>query len=352
MSLLIIQNISKKYFTPALVNIDLEVEAGNILCLLGPSGCGKTTLLRIIAGLESPDVGHIIFDGADQKTIPPHRRQFGMMFQEFALFPHKTVYENVIFGLQMQKKSPADIKRITGKILELVGMEDMAHRPVGDLSGGEKQRVALARSLCPRPRLIMLDEPLGSLDRTMRERLSVEIRRILKELQLTAVFVTHDQTEAFTVADVVAVIQDGRLKQHDTPENLYKQPANVDVARFLGFHNIISGQPIGPRLVNTDLGRLECSTVLGPGKDVGLVIRPEAARLAEAEQTLPGESFLKVLVKDWLFTGPTYRLTVISQSGQDLVFDIPNDLRPPATGQQIGLAVRASGLIVLPIDND
>jgi ABC-type Fe3+/spermidine/putrescine transport system ATPase subunit len=344
-----IESVSKNYFTPALTDINLEVAAGHILCLLGPSGCGKTTLLRIIAGLETPDHGRIVFDGADQKSIPPHRRQFGMMFQEFALFPHKTVYENVIFGLQMQKKPTADIRRITSKVLELVGMANMAHRPVGDLSGGEKQRVALARSLCPQPRLIMLDEPLGSLDRTMREHLSVEIRRILKELNLTAVFVTHDQTEAFTVADLVAVIQDGRLKQHDTPENLYKQPLSAEVARFLGFHNILPGHAVGQQ-VETDLGPLECSTLLETGKKVNLVIRPEAARLAEAGNLHPGESFLNVRVKDWLFTGPTFRLTVMSQSGRNLVFDVPNDLRPPETGQQIGLAVRASGLIVLPPD--
>ena len=215
-------------------NVTLSLESRHILCLLGPSGCGKTTLLRIIAGLERPDRGKVLFDGTDMARIPPHRRRFGMMFQEFALFPHKNVFENVAFGLRMQKLPREEISRRTGEMLALVGLDGFGRRGVHTLSGGERQRVALARSLAPSPRLLMLDEPLGSLDRPLRERLLPELRQILKEIGITAIFVTHDHAEAFAMADVIAVFDKGRIEQMDTPENLRKSPANRTVADFLG----------------------------------------------------------------------------------------------------------------------
>lgn len=235
MGLLVLLNITKAFDNkPALKNISLELESGNILCLLGSSGCGKTTLLRIIAGLEYPDSGNIIFDKKDMVRVPPHRRRFGMMFQEFALFPHKNVFENVAFGLRMRKRAKAEITERTREMLTLVGLEGFELRDVNTLSGGERQRVALARSLAPYPRLLMLDEPMGSLDRPLRERLLPELREILKSVGLTAIFVTHDHTEAFAISDVIAVLNAGRIEQMAPPNVLRKHPANKHVARFLG----------------------------------------------------------------------------------------------------------------------
>ena len=210
MPLLQLHQLSK-FFTGTLAvqNISLSLDQGQILCLLGPSGCGKTPLLRLIAGLEIPDAGRIFFAGKDISTTPPHRRDFGLMFQEFALFPHKSTGQNVAFGLQM--KCEADVESRVREMLELVGLAGFTERDINSLSGGERQRVALARSLAPNPRLLMLDEPLGSLDRALRERLMLEIRQILKTVGLTAIYVTHDQTEAFAVADRIGVMNQGHL---------------------------------------------------------------------------------------------------------------------------------------------
>ena len=199
-AILDIQNISNTYGEkPLLQNVRFSLLAGEILCLLGPSGSGKTTLLRLIAGLEQDYSGKIIFDGRDIQPIPSHKRGFGMMFQEYALFPHKNVTENISFGLEMQNMPKTQRELQIDKMLELVGLTGFGNRKIDELSGGERQRVALARSLAPEPPLLLLDEPLGSLDRTLRERLTIEIRTILKQLGVTAMFVTHDQNEAFGV---------------------------------------------------------------------------------------------------------------------------------------------------------
>ncbi|MBN2299153.1 MAG: ABC transporter ATP-binding protein, partial [Deltaproteobacteria bacterium] len=211
MTLLELRSISKTFnHDPALDKVSLDIEEGTILCLLGPSGCGKTTLLRIIAGLEKADEGNVYFNKRDMADIEPHRRNFGMMFQEFALFPHLNVFENITFGLKMQNKSRAAILERTQEMLVLVGLEEYALRGVSELSGGERQRVALARTLAPQPRLVLLDEPFGALDRALRERLLLEVRNILKRLGVTTVFVTHDQAEAYAVADIIAVMDKGK----------------------------------------------------------------------------------------------------------------------------------------------
>src|SRR5512139_30103 len=220
--LLEVLHLSKTFDDKLILDdVSLEITANEIVCLLGPSGCGKTTLLRLITGLETADRGTITFDERDVQAIPVHQRNFGLMFQDFALFPHKNVWHNVIFGLRMQNLPAGQIHQLGHAALDMVGLSGFEKRDVHQLSGGERQRVALARSLAPQPQVLLLDEPLGALDRQLREELMIELRRILKTAQLTSVYVTHDQAEAFAVADRVAVMSAGRIEQMDTPPNIY-----------------------------------------------------------------------------------------------------------------------------------
>lgn len=348
MALLELKNLTKIYNHPAVEEINLTLERGRILCLLGPSGSGKTTLLRLIAGLEQPDQGQVIFDGKDFKGMPPHRRQFGLMFQEFALFPHKCVYDNIAFGLQIQKKTPEDIRRLTQKMLNLVGLADKARRNVADLSGGERQRVALARSLAPQPLLLMLDEPLGALDRALRERLMLEIRVILKSLNMTAIFVTHDQSEALAVADRIAVMNRGRLEQVDSPEKLYLHPSSIFVARFLGFKNLLPGEVTPDGDVQTEVGLFHPQSLPHKvQKMVTLVLRPECARVISPHSNTEGTHVISGKVASRLFTGQSYRVRIEISAGIEMVFDLPNEIPPPAVGHRIDLNLKSSGMVVI-----
>ena len=224
----------------SLRSLSLELPPGEILCLLGPSGCGKTTLLRIIAGLESDYRGEITLDGASLRETPVHERGFGLMFQDFALFPHMSVAQNVAYGLKRRVHNRREIARHVDELLEQVGLSGLGERDVDALSGGQKQRVALARSLAPSPRLLMLDEPLGSLDAQLRDELALELRRLIKDAGKSAIYVTHDRREAYAVADRIAVMDAGAIRQRDTPQSLYHAPVDAHVARFLGFRNLFS----------------------------------------------------------------------------------------------------------------
>lgn len=348
MALLKLLNLSKTYTQPAVSDVSLTLERGNILCLLGPSGCGKTTLLRLVAGLETPDRGCVFFDGVDVTERPTHKRQFGMMFQELALFPHKSVFENIAFGLRLLKQTPSRIRQRTEEMLALVGMADMASRNVADLSGGERQRVALARSLAPRPKLLMLDEPLGALDRALRERLLLEIRSILKQLQVTAIFVTHDQTEALTVADVIGVMEKGRLIQTDPPEELYRHPKHLFVARFLGFQNFLSGTVTSEGVIQSWLGAFRSSALdLKPGESVTLVLRPESAVLSIANDTDNRLQKIEGKLLDRHFSGQTYRVKIAVDAGLTLTFDLPNAQPPPHVGESITVWLNPEHIIAI-----
>ncbi|MCP3890574.1 MAG: ABC transporter ATP-binding protein [Desulfobulbaceae bacterium] len=345
---------------PLLQNVSFSLKKGDILCLLGRSGSGKTTLLRLIAGLEQGQSGTISFDGNDIYATPPHKRGFGMMFQEYALFPHKNVAENIAFGLEM-KKLPAEQKRAqVKKMLDLVGLSGFGTRRIDELSGGEQQRVALARSLAPEPRLLLLDEPLGSLDRTLRDRLTMEIRQILKSIGVTAVFVTHDQVEAFSVADKIAVLQSGKLGQFDSPEQLYRYPANREIAKFLGFSNLLDGTLDNTKnIFHSRLGQFsvtsqeEQATTVPKGKGKGeaiLLIRPEGARL-ETEKSAPEEGHHislcgKVTAKYYL--GSSYKVSV-TVNEIDLTFDLALSPPPPEPGEKIKLLVTTSSLVPIPV---
>lgn len=231
--LLDLRSITKYYHsTPALYNVDLCINKGSIVCLLGPSGCGKTTLLRVIAGLEQADSGTTIFAGQSINHIPPHQRGFGLMFQEYALFPHRNVAENIAFGLRMRHIPREQIDVRVAEMLTLVGLTGYEQRRVYELSGGERQRVALARSLAPNPPVLMLDEPLGALDRALRERLLDELRDILKQVGVTSIYVTHDQTEAFAIADQLVLMHAGQIEQQGLPTTIYRHPKSTFAARF------------------------------------------------------------------------------------------------------------------------
>ena len=239
---------------PLLSGISFTVEAGETVCLLGASGSGKSTLLRIIAGFEPPEGGQVLWDGADQAFVPAHQRNFGLVFQDYALFPHLTVAENVAFGLKMQNLSQGEIQLRVTESLEQVNLSGFAHRSVTDLSGGEQQRVALARALATRPRLLMFDEPLGALDRTLRDHLLEELRGILHESSIPAIYVTHDQEEAFAIADRIILLHDGQIAQMGTPSEVFAYPISGWVASFLGLGNVIEGKVVGEGQVETRLG--------------------------------------------------------------------------------------------------
>lgn len=298
-----------------LKDISISINTGESLSLLGPSGCGKTTLLRIIAGLERVASGEILFRGKNMKCVPPHQRNFGMMFQDFALFPHRNVFENISFGLEMKKMSKKNIISRVNEMLELIGLEQYATRDIKELSGGERQRIALARTLAPSPDLIMLDEPLGALDRRLRERLLADLSTILNRTAITTIWVTHDHNEAFAVSDMVCVMNKGEVEQIASPENLYYNPANRTVADFLGLQNIMDERCI----------------------DGQLLIMPDAASVASDNETAlyfddrhaftsSGENFLNQrevvisgIIEEAFFQGATRKISVATCMNSDIL---------------------------------
>jgi thiamine transport system ATP-binding protein len=262
--------------TAALDGVSLSVADGEVVAVLGPSGSGKTTLLRAVAGLQALDSGSITWDGADLTPVPPHRREFGLMFQDYALFPHLDVGRNVEFGLRMQGLPATERAHRAAAVLGRVELGGFERRKLATLSGGQAQRVALARALAPGPRMLLLDEPLGSLDRALRERLTGELHDMLRDLEITALYVTHDRDEAFALADRVAVLDAGAILQIGTPEDLWRRPRTERLARFLGLANILAGEIRGG-WAGTTLGPVPvpAGTPDGPA---GLVIRPRAFR--------------------------------------------------------------------------
>lgn len=302
--------------TKALRGVSFTVPVGKIVALLGPSGCGKSTLLEIIAGLLEADEGTCSWNGESLADIPAHKRGFGLMFQDYALFPHKNVGDNIAFGLKMLGWKARETAARVEEVLALVGLPGYGARDVTTLSGGEQQRVALARSLAPQPRLLMLDEPLGSLDRTLRERLLGELRQILSQMGQTALYVTHDQVEAFNVADQVVVMRVGKVEQTGTPQEIYQYPRSPFVARFLGLSNLIPGRARKTKegtLVSTALGVFPVSEAARG--EVTLLLRPDKAQIGQGD----GYHLRGTLVKR-SFLGNTYQV-VVDVKGIVLRFD-------------------------------
>jgi iron(III) transport system ATP-binding protein len=287
-----IQGLTKRFgSTTALDRLDLKIEAGEIFFLLGPSGCGKTTLLRSIAGFYIPEEGSIRFGDEDVTRMPPHQRNTGMMFQSYALWPHLTVAQNVAFGLEERKVAKAEITKRVGNALDSVKMGHVAGRKIAQLSGGQQQRIALARALVIRPRCLLLDEPLSNLDAKLRLEMRTEIRRVCEEFNLTAIYVTHDQKEALSIADRMAVLDGGRIQQVGTPREVYRRPTSKLVADFIGETDFLPG-----KIVSASAGKARVATEAGEfsgliskpdwtpqaGEAVTLSIRPEAWQLQEA----------------------------------------------------------------------
>lgn len=344
-----IQGISKSFDeNPVLRGITFDLNGGEIIALLGPSGCGKSTLLAIIAGIEHQDQGSIFWKSSKIDAIPPHQRGFGLMFQDYVLFPHLDVHENIVFGLKMTGTETDELNDRVEETLELVGLKGFGERDVNSLSGGEQQRVALARSLAPKPELLMLDEPLGSVDRTMRERLLNELRRILRQLEQTAIYVTHDQEEAFAIADRVVLMREGGIEQIGPPEEIYRQPATLFVAQFLGLKNLIPGNALaeeGINIVSTEIGDFP-SDGSGEGPVI-LLLRPDSA-------TLDGRGEIKLDGKlvDKTFRGSLCQVSV-SIKGILLEFNFLSNTDLPEIGESIRLRLNANEAIqVLDVEED
>lgn len=334
MNALTIHDIHKSFGdTKVLKGISFEVGLGESVAVLGPSGCGKSTLLYTIAGLETPDQGEILWDGEPLAGIPAHRRDFGLMFQDFALFPHKNVYKNIAFGLEMGKYSKEDISRRVRETLELVGLPGFENRDVNSLSGGESQRVALARSLAPHPRLLMLDEPLGSLDRNLRERLVFDLKEILHKSGQTTIYVTHDQEEAFTISERVVIMNAGRLEQFDTPQNIYHHPTTVFAARFLGFNNFFHGEVLNSTegtILKSLLGEIPINARLVG--EVIVMLRPDSVYLDSR-----GSCKVGGVVSELFFRGGICRTTIIV-NGETLTFEFNSKQDIPRPGEEVSLS--------------
>ncbi|MEU9241101.1 ABC transporter ATP-binding protein [Streptomyces sp. NPDC048385] len=318
--------------------VGLKVAEHEVVCVLGPSGSGKSTLLRAVAGLQPLASGRVLLDGHDQARVPAHQRGVGLMFQDHQLFPQRDVGANVAFGLRMRRAGKAEQAERVGELLALVGLPGAARRAVAGLSGGEQQRVALARALAPRPRLLMLDEPLGQLDRSLRERLVVELRELFGRLGTTVLAVTHDQGEAFALADRVVVMRDGRIAQSGTPLDVWQRPADEFVARFLGFDNVVPATVEGTVAV-TPWGKVPVPEGSGQGTRTVLV-RPAGVRLVAADAGLP------CTVAARTFKGTHVTVHLQPQDGPRL--EAACALRSaPGAGDAVGVEFDAAETVVL-----
>jgi len=343
----------------AVDDVSLDTAPGEFVSLLGPSGCGKSTLLRMVAGLVEPDAGRIVLAGEDITQVAVHRRNLGLVFQSYALFPHMTVFENVAFGLRRRGVGAADLAPRVERMLELVRLGPLGARHPRELSGGQQQRVALARALVTEPRVLLLDEPLSNLDALLRDEMRVELKRLQERLGTTMIFVTHDQAEALILSDRVVVMEAGRVEQVGRPEEVYRRPATAFVARFLGRANFLAGTVAGTdaagTVVRLDGGGLSVVAAardsIGVGAPVSVALRQEAIRIESAEgEAMPvgRANQFAVTVVFHAFAGQAHHYVIQLAGGREMEIAAPGSARPLPRGSRARVEWSPEDVILLP----
>jgi len=337
-----IKNISKSFGDKVILDdVSINVKRGEFVTILGPSGCGKTTMLRLLAGFGQADKGEIRINGEDITNIPPHQRPVNTVFQRYALFPHLDVYENIAFGLKLQKVPADEIDKRVMKVLKMVSMTDYEDRDVESLSGGQQQRVAIARAIANQPKVLLLDEPLAALDLKMRKDMQIELKEMHKKLGITFVYVTHDQEEALTLSDTIIVMNEGKTQQIGTPTDIYNEPQNSFVADFIGESNILNGRMVRDRLVEFVGHEFECvDEGFGENVAVDVVVRPEDIYIMNR---IDGAQFT-AKVKSCTFKGVHYEMFVETDNGYELMVQDYNAFEPDA---EVGLIIRPADIQVM-----
>ena len=337
-----LDHISKSFGDKKVLDdISLYVKRGEFVTFLGPSGCGKTTTLRLIAGFGKPDEGTILMEGKEISEVPPYKRNLNTVFQRYALFPHLDVYDNVAFGLKLQKLPEDEIEKRVKRVLKLVSMSDYEDRDVESLSGGQQQRVAIARALINRPQILLLDEPLAALDLKMRKDMQIELKEMHKKLGITFIYVTHDQEEALTLSDTIVVMNEGKIQQIGTPIDIYNEPVNAFVADFIGESNILNGTMVEDRRVSFIGQTFDCvDEGFGENTPVDVVVRPEDIYFT----TDPAKCQFRATVASCTFKGVHYEMFVNTESGFELMIQ---DYDPYAVGSQVMLYIDPDDIQVM-----
>ena len=336
------RNIKKNFGDKCVLNdVSLTVKRGEFVTILGPSGCGKTTLLRILAGFGSADSGDVLINGENITDVPPHLRPVNTVFQRYALFPHLDVYENIAFGLKLQKTPVDEIDKKVRKVLKMVSMTDYEDRDVESLSGGQQQRVAIARAIVNQPKVLLLDEPLAALDLKMRKDMQIELKEMHKKLGITFVYVTHDQEEALTLSDTIVVMNEGKIQQIGTPTDIYNEPQNSFVADFIGESNILNGRMIKDRLVEFVGHEFECvDEGFGEDVEVDVVVRPEDIYIMNRLEGVQ----LNGKVKSCTFKGVHYEMFVDTDKGYELMIQDYNAFEPDS---EVSLIIKPADIQVM-----
>ena len=335
-----LKNISKSFGdTTVLDHINMYIRRNEFLTLLGPSGCGKTTLLRIIGGFEESTEGEVLFEGEDIAKLPPYKRKINTVFQKYALFPHMNVEENIAFGLNIKKMDKKIIAEKVKEMLELVNLQGFEKRKIDSLSGGQQQRIAIARALVNEPEVLLLDEPLGALDLKLRKGMQTELKRIQQKVGITFIYVTHDQEEALSMSDTIAIMNGGKVQQIGTPVDIYNEPKNAFVADFIGASNILPGTMIEDYLVNFHSTEFKCENAgFGTNEPVDVVVRPEDISIVEADKGM-----IQGVVESVTFKGIHYEMSVRTEEFTWLI----QSTKMTPQGERIGLVITSENIHVM-----